>query len=279
MMNATLPLVSMPIEASFFERRDDTAVAWLGMAGCIINARGTIIVIDPLISPESMDGGQRCESGLKLKIALPIEARELPRLDAMLITHREADHYGERTARHFHQRLNPIFVGPPPVAEALRELRVQESQLITAHDFQTYQIGSAEITVTPALHDHDPVTPWKRGDCVGYRVKTPDATIWHPGDTRLIDELLEIRDVDVLLFDVADVIAHLGPEGSARLAQSSGAKVAIAYHYGTYDLPPGGWANSDPAASWPYVAGLPVRLLMLRPGEPLRLPQDLSRVE
>jgi L-ascorbate metabolism protein UlaG (beta-lactamase superfamily) len=269
-------LFTQPLDRSFFERRDQTLVAWLGMAGCAINARGTIIFIDPLISPEAKDGVQYCESGHKLKIDLPIESHRVPRLDAMLITHREADHYGQKTARTFHQRLSPVFAGPPPVIGALREQGISEAQTVTARDFEKFRVGCAEITITPALHDHDPVTPWRRGDCVGYLVKTPDATIWHPGDTRLIDELLEIRNVDVLLFDVAQVLAHLGPEGSARLARSSGAKTAIAYHYGTYDLPPGGWANCDPTASWQYVAGLPTRFLLLHPGEVLRLPDQLA---
>jgi L-ascorbate metabolism protein UlaG (beta-lactamase superfamily) len=102
-------------------------------------------------------------------------------------------------------------------------------------------------------------------------VKTPDGVIWHPGDTRLIDELLDVKDVDVLFFDVFGVDSHLGPEGSARLAASSGAKVMVAYHYGTLELP-AMFAGYDPEDAQPYIQELAAKFLVLNPGEPLELP-------
>jgi L-ascorbate metabolism protein UlaG (beta-lactamase superfamily) len=137
---------------------------------------------------------------------------------------------------------------------------------------------SVEITVTPALHDHDATNPWKRGDCVGYLIRTPDGSIWHPGDTRLIDELKTFRDVDVLLFDVAyQVPTHLGPDGSAELAKTCGAKVLLAYHYGTMEAPEkgGGYERalqSDPGDSLPFVRDLDAVFLTPGPGEVLTLP-------
>ena len=105
-------------------------------------------------------------------------------------------------------------------------------------------------------------------------IKTPDGVIWHPGDTRLIPELEEIKDVDVLFFDVTTVaaLAHLGPEGSARLARTPGSKKMIASHYGTFDLPVGSWGNCDPTDSLPYIKDLDADFLQLNPGEVLRLP-------
>jgi L-ascorbate metabolism protein UlaG (beta-lactamase superfamily) len=132
--------------------------------------------------------------------------------------------------------------------------------------------GSAKVEVTPALHDWQEENPWRRGDCCGYIVRTPDGSIWHPGDTRLIDELLAIRDVDVLFFDIAAVRSHLGPEGSARLAASSGTKVMVAYHYGTFVLPPGSYGNCDPNDALPFIEGLSAQFLRPGPGETIRLP-------
>lgn len=45
---------------------------------------------------------------------------------------------------------------------------------------------------------------------MGYLFRTPDGSIGHPGDARLINELLEISEVDILMFDVAAVGSHLG---------------------------------------------------------------------
>ncbi len=49
-------------------------------------------------------------------------------------------------------------------------------------------------------------------DCCGYLVHTPEGTIWHPGDTTLLPEHLEIPGVGVLLLDVSRGDFHLGPD-------------------------------------------------------------------
>jgi hypothetical protein len=66
----------------------------------------------------------------------------------------------------------------------------------------------------------------------------------------------------------------LGPAGSARLAASSGARALLAYHYGTFDLPAGGYATCDPADALPFVKDLPAEFLQLDPGEPFKLPLE-----
>jgi L-ascorbate metabolism protein UlaG (beta-lactamase superfamily) len=260
------------IPSSFFEERGNTLVTWLGMAGVLINARGTVLFIDPLITVVEPRSEQRSESGERFKIALPIEAKEVPKADGALYTHADADHFGHLTAATFNARLGPKFLAPPPVRRLLVEAGCDEEHIITAVDFESVQIGNVQVVVTPALHDWQGEKPWQRGDCCGYLVKTPDGTIWHPGDTRLIDDLLEVSGVDVMFYDVAAVDAHLGPAGSAQLAKTSGARILVAYHYGTFDLPPGTYGGCDPDDSLPYVQYLPAQFLVLNPGEPLRLP-------
>ena len=261
------------IAPSFFAQRDDTLVTWLGMAGALINSRGTILLIDPLLSVVRRNGDEIVDSGDRLLIQLPLEAGEVLRADAVLYTHADGDHYGSATVRNLDARLKPMFLAPPPVLRRIAEQGVAAERLITAGDGASFRIGQTEVVITPALHNwpRQPA-PWQRGDCCGFLIKTPDGTIWHPGDTRLIDELLAIKGVDVLFFDVAAVEAHLGPAGSARLAQTSGASVLLAYHYGTFDLPPGSYGNCDPQDALPYVQGLSAQMLLASPGELLRLP-------
>ena len=265
-------LISQQIDHSFFDKGNDTALTWLGNASVLINARGTIILIDPMLTMVVRNGKQAAETGHRLKVSLPIEAKHLPGVDAVLYTHSDGDHFGKKTAATLEHRLKPIFIAPPPVQPGLRDIGVSQDRIVTAEDYRSIQVGEAEVVVTPTLHDFQEKNPWKRGDCSGFLVKTPDGTIWHPGDTRLIDELLEVKDVDVLFFDVAQCDAHLGPEGSARLAETCGARYLIAYHYGTLDVPPGGAFGSDPEYCLPLVEGLSARYLMLNPGEVLRLP-------
>jgi L-ascorbate metabolism protein UlaG (beta-lactamase superfamily) len=272
-------LQPVQISASFFGPRSDTVVAWLGMAGVLINSRGTILLIDPLLSVSRQNGDEIVDSGDRLLIHLPLEVEQVLRADAVLYTHADDDHYGAATARNLDVRLRPMFLAPPPVLQRLAEENVTTERLVTARDGASFAIGQTEVVITPALHNWPrKPAPWQRGDCCGFLIRTLDGTIWHPGDTRLIDELLAIRGVDVLFFDVAAVESHLGPAGSARLAQTSGARVLVAYHYGTFDLPPGTYGSCDPQQAVPYVHGLHAQFLLANPGELLRLPLGDGRL-
>ena len=267
-------LKTIQIDNSFFDKREDTIFTWLGMAGALINCRGTIIFIDPLISYGA--DNETCETGNRLLVPLPVTADKVPKADVICYTHADSDHYAEKTAKILNSKLAPKFIAPGPVSEKLDKIGIEKNRLIRIKDYAIYTIGNVEIMITPALHDWQKVDPWKREDCCGYLIKTPDGTIWHPGDSRLSPELEEIKNVDILFFDVAAVDSHLGPEGSARLAKTSGAKAMIAYHYGTFDLPPGSYGGCDPDDSLPYVKDLKAVFLKPDPGEILKLPLNLK---
>jgi L-ascorbate metabolism protein UlaG (beta-lactamase superfamily) len=265
-------LKTQAISPSTFEQRHDTLLSWLGMAGILVNARGTILLVDPLIATTLVNDQVLCEGEYRLKVPLPVEAKEIPRVDAVLYTHADSDHFGRITAQVLANQTNCRFIAPPPVLRLLEAMGVRSERLGTARENESTQVGNVEVVVTPALHDWQEVDPWGRADCCGYLLRTPDGTIWHPGDTRLIEPLLTIKDVDILMFDVAAVEAHLGPAGSARLAKSSGARVMVAYHYGTFDLPLGSFGNCLPKDSLPYLEGVAADFLQLDPGELLKLP-------
>jgi L-ascorbate metabolism protein UlaG (beta-lactamase superfamily) len=263
-------LRSIPVTDSFFDMRDDTIVTWLGMAGALINSRGKIIFIDPLISYGT--DKNTCETGNRLLVPLPITADSVPRADIVCYTHADSDHYADKTAKILNTRLSPTYISPGPVFKSLDKIGIANNRLIKIKDFASYSFGDIEINITPALHDWQKVNPWKREDCCGYLIKTPDGTIWHPGDTRLIPELEVIKEVDIFFFDIAAVDSHLGPKGSARLAETSGARLLIAYHYGTFDLPPGSYGGCDPDDALPYIKNLKAEFIKPGPGEIIKLP-------
>jgi L-ascorbate metabolism protein UlaG (beta-lactamase superfamily) len=242
------------------------------MAGVLINVRGTILFIDPLIYCKAEGNKLISEADYVFKTAPPIRLQAIPRADGLLYTHADADHFGKKTARAIYDKSKPEFVVPLPVKQELLNMGIPEDQIILAKDFRTLRIGNAEIQVTPAMHDWQKENPWKRGDCCGFLIRTPDGTIWHPGDTRLIDDLLTVKDVDVLFFDVAAVSTHLGPKGSSELAKSCKAKLLIAYHYGTFDLPPGTFGSCDPKDSLAFVKDLDAQFVTPPPGQVFDLP-------
>ena len=82
---------------------------------------------------------------------------------------------------------------------------------------------------------------------------------------------LQSRPIESSFFEPTDQ-THLGPAGSAALAKTCGATDLIAYHYGTYDVPPGGPFGCDPADCAPYLSSVPSRWHQPVPGHVLPLP-------
>jgi len=254
-----------------FARHGETILYWLTNAGFLINARGTLLMLDPVITLRP-GSAATSETGLRLLVSLPIQAADVPRLDAVLYTHADDDHFSRLTARLL-VRTGALFVGPPPVARQFAELGLPEERTRVARAGESFEIGAVAVTATPADHPwqlRDPQKfgpPWLPGDCCGYLAATPDGTIWDPGDTRLMDEHVRMKGVDVLLLDVSRNDYHLGVDNAARLANIIDAPHVVPHHYGTYDAPDHPAYNGDPAEVAVKLHDSQRRLHVLAPGE------------
>lgn len=78
---------TQPFGQEAFVKLENTEIRWLGMAGFLVNSRGTTLMIDPLLGGFDMP----------VIIDFPIEGKQVPRLDAILITHSDNDHYSIST--------------------------------------------------------------------------------------------------------------------------------------------------------------------------------------
>jgi L-ascorbate metabolism protein UlaG (beta-lactamase superfamily) len=62
---------TQPFGAEAFETGDGTVLRWLGMAGFLINSRGTTVMVDPLLGGFDMP----------VMIDFPIAAEDVPRAE------------------------------------------------------------------------------------------------------------------------------------------------------------------------------------------------------
>lgn len=81
------PPATQTFGAEAFRKIDHTEIRWLGNAGFFINSRGVNIMVDPLLLGFDMP----------LLITMPIAAENVPKLDAVLVTHVDNDHYSVLT--------------------------------------------------------------------------------------------------------------------------------------------------------------------------------------
>ncbi|HOA15478.1 MAG TPA: MBL fold metallo-hydrolase [Bacillota bacterium] len=260
-----------PIRKESFDIIDCTSITWLAGAGFLINCRGTVIFIDPVLMTEQGNPGVS-EIGMKLKVAYPISADSVPKADYVLYTHSDIDHMGPMTAKAL-ARLKPMFIGPHPVYYKLTKFGIDPQLVEVCREGDPFNIGQVVVEVTPADHPwqlQDPAKcgkPFRKGDCCGFILNTPDGRIYFPGDTRIMEEHLKIKDIDVLALDVSMCAYHLNHPAAILLANNNPDALIIPLHYGTYDKPDKGAHSGDPLDVFAHISNAANRALLPAPGE------------
>ncbi len=251
------------IHASAFDPSTTTTLHWLGMAGFLINSRGTTVMIDPLLGGFDMP----------IMIRFPITTADVPQMDAILITHSDNDHFSRPTCR----ELAPI-TGAFHSTSYVASLMAEEGLSGVGHAIgDVFQVGSVRVEVTPADHAWQNEIPGEDEhfhlpeDACGFWLQTPDGTIWAPGDSRLIPEHhLKMPAPDAMLFDFSDSDWHFGLAGAVQMANTYPDTPLLLQHWGSVaapDFPP---FNGDPEGLFDVVVN-PGRIRILAPGEPYEL--------
>jgi len=255
-----MPGPAQPIPEETFGEISRTELRWLGGGSVLLNCRGTVLMIDPVL--EGFD--------MPLLFEPPIAAHSVPRLDGVLITHIDNDHFSVPTCQHL-SSVCGSYHAPQYVAQVMRENDLPG----TGHDIgEKFQIGP--VITTPAWHNWQNDSPdhqyreWKREDYCGYWFDTPDGTVWLPGDSRLLPEHLEMPAPDVILFDFSDNDWHIGLEGAVKLANSYPDAKLLCIHWGTVDAPDFTPFNANPEVLLDKVVN-PGRIFALAPGEAMEM--------
>lgn len=256
------PPATQPFGAAGFSPSEETIIRWLGNAGFLINSRGTTLMVDPLLQGFDMP----------IMIDIPISPQSVPHLDAVLITHADNDHYSVPTlkdlasvTKEFH---STVYVD---------SLMKNEGFPSFGHDIgNEFRIDSIKVKLTPADHDWQNSFPgtadrfFKKEDCAGFWIETPDGNIWATGDTRLMPEHLSMPTPDAIFFDFSDSEFHFTFEGAVKLANNYPNTPLLLCHWGTIDAPDFSPFNGDPEKLKDHIIN-PERIVLLAPGEPYRL--------
>jgi L-ascorbate metabolism protein UlaG (beta-lactamase superfamily) len=216
----------------------------LGQAGFIVRAGETVLVIDPYLS-DSVAALPAPTPGLFARaFAPPLTPGQLGRPAAVLITHAHQDHCDPDTLRPLAQSSAVTrFIGPYPVAEALRSWGIPAARIERALVDRRIEIAP-NCSVTPVPAAHPAFDPDSTGQpaCVGYLVRTGGVTIYHAGDTIEYEGMrdrLEGEAIDIMLLPVngrdADrerlgIVGNFQPEEAMRLASACDAKVVVPMH-------------------------------------------------
>lgn len=270
------------IPPSAFEGRDCTAVYWLGGGGFLVNARGTVLLVDPVLETRPGEPLVSC-GGQKLLLPLPLGTGEVARCDRVLYTHDDWDHACPDTARGLAGRDTPML-GSARVFETLVKQGVKPGGFTVCHAGEAYEEGGVRIEVIPGDHPWQLIDeeaygrPFYPEECVGYVVRTPDGGILFTGDTRLLPQHFHHPGITLLPLDVSRCVFHLGRPSAALLANRYPQAHLLPYHYGTMDFPEcPGQEGGDPELVLRNVNGGRERAHVVAPGHPVILRE--GRVE
>lgn len=255
--------VPVKMDRESFEDHGTTEITWLGGSGALINSEGTCLMIDPVLSGFDMP----------MLIESPIVEEEVPHLDGILITHCDNDHYSRQTCSKL-KNVCGSFHAPVYVAGLMKEeLEIPAS----GHDIgDRFQIGNCEVTLTPAWHnwqnesEKHHTRDFQLDDYCGFRIDTPDGSVWAIGDSRLLPEQLEQETPDAILFDFSDSRWHITLEGAEKIAAAYPDTPLILWHWGSVDAPEWKEFNGDPQVLANRIVN-PDRIAVPAPGEPWTL--------
>ncbi len=259
------PTGIVAMEADALAPRTDTAVWWLGGAGFLVNARGTTVMVDPVLGGFDMP----------VLFDAPLAPEDVPSLDALLVTHIDNDHFSRLTCKNL-MHVCRSYHAPAYVAEVMRAegLAGRGHGIDEAFTVRGAAENAAEITarLTPALHTWQNESKkwgyrvWQREDYCGYWLDTPDGSIWLPGDSKLLPEQLEMPEPDLIMLDFSDNEWHITFDGAVKLANAYPHARLLCIHWGTVDAPDWSTFNGDPRELARHVVN-PERVLAPLPGQ------------
>ena len=217
-------------------------ITWLGHSTFILEVDGARILIDPVwgerASPVTWAGPARFHEP-------PLPLKELPEIDAVLISHDHYDHLDYPTVAQMLDTKTQWLV-PLGIGAHLEYWGVDKSRITEFDWWEDREVKDLKITCTPSRHfsgrslTSQNATLWS-----GWAIAGPAHRVFYSGDTAMhpafkdIGEKLGPFDVSILETGAyspmwADV--HLGPEQALIAHQMVGAKVFLPVHWGTFDL-------------------------------------------
>jgi L-ascorbate metabolism protein UlaG (beta-lactamase superfamily) len=266
--HAPVPLIKAPpvTDAS------GLSVIWYGHSSALIEIEGRRVLVDPVwserCSPSRLTGPRRLHQP-------PVALRELPPLDAVLISHDHYDHLDMESIQNLVDLQAAPFLVPLGVGAHLERWGVPPTRIVELDWDERVSVAGLEFVATPARHfsgrgNSRDTTLWSSWVIAG-----PERKAFYSGDTGYFDGFKAVGEeygpFDVTLVQIGaygdawpDI--HMVPEDGVATHVDVQGGMMVPVHWGTFNLALHDWA--EPADRvWAEAKARGIRLAIPRPGE------------
>jgi L-ascorbate metabolism protein UlaG (beta-lactamase superfamily) len=249
-------------------------ITWFGHSGTLIELDGSRVLTDPSWSERSSPVSWL---GPRHWFAPPIALKDLPPIDAVVISHDHYDHLDYPTLVAM-KDWDTKFVVPLGIGAYLEGWGIAAEKVVELDWWERTQVRGLTIVATPARHASGR-TPFDRDQTLwaSYALLGPRHRAYFSGDTGMFHALREIGKrygpFDVTMIEVGQYHAgwpdwHIGPEQAVKAHQQLRGKVFFPIHWGGLQLAYHGW--TEPAERvLAAAAELHATVVIPAPGRPI----------
>ncbi len=222
-------------------RRGELGVTFIGHSSFLLQIGGKNILVDPNFARWIFILKRLRRPGLKL--------RELPAIDAVLVSHAHFDHLHRPSLRAIawltrrKTGKRPAIIVPRHVRDLVSDLGY--GRVIELDWWQSFQLGNVDVTHVPSRHWGARIVRDTHRGYGGYVLRSGKESIYHAGDTAYFDGFREIGErlkPQVALLPIGAYHpdsfrrVHTSPEDAVQAFLDLGARWMVPMHYGTFRL-------------------------------------------